>query len=180
VKPLDKLLQKWRSLKAGPNIPEGSRVLDVGCADGVLYHRYSSRISEYVGIDPILKSSVQRDNYMLIAGKYPEDLPEQPPFDVITMLAVVEHLSEELQERTATAILQHLASKGKLIITTPSPAVDNLLVIMKKLRMIDGMSLEEHYAFDFREVPRLFEDLELILHQRFQFGLNHLFVFQKS
>ena len=57
--------------------------------------------------------------------------------------------------------------------------MDPLLNMMKRLRVIDGMALEEHDNFDPHKVPRIFGDLELILHERFQLGINHLFVFQK-
>jgi len=180
VKPLDRFLQRWRILKAKPFIPVGSRLLDVGCADGFLYKKYSSRIADYVGIDPILKSSTRHENYQLIAGRYPNDLPKGPPFDVITMLAVVEHLSEALQEQLAAAIFHDLAPKGRLIVTTPSPRVDPMLHVMKRIKIIDGMALEEHNAFEPIHVPRIFAELELILHRRSQLGLNHLFVFQRN
>jgi len=173
------MLQRWRILKARPYIPEGSRVLDVGCADGLLHRMFGDRIREYVGIDPILKSSSHQDNCRYIAGRYPNDLPVLPPFNVITMLAVIEHLAEGLQREVAKASFHHLVPNGRLIITTPSPLVDPLLIMMRRLRIIDGMSLEDHYRFDFRQVPRIFEDLEIIEHKRFQLGLNHLFVFRK-
>lgn len=179
MKPLDRFLQHWRILKAGPYIPNGSRVLDIGCADGILYRRYQSRIASYVGIDPILTSSVVSDNYRLIAGKYPEDLPELEPFNVIIMLAFIEHLPSELQKQVAEAIFHQLEPKGTLVITTPSPRVDLVLKILKDTRIIDGMSLEDHYHFDIYQVPQIFEKLELVEHKRFQLGLNHLFIFQK-
>jgi len=179
VKPLDRFLQRWRILKARPYIPPDSRLLDVGCADGMLYRMVNNRVREYVGIDPSLKTSIHLENYRLIAGQYPFNMPELPPFKVITMLAVIEHLTEDVQIRTAQAVYHHLEPNGLLLITTPSPHVDHLLHFLKRLRLIDGMALEEHSRFDVRQVPQIFTDLKLILHRPFQLGLNHLFVFQK-
>jgi 2-polyprenyl-3-methyl-5-hydroxy-6-metoxy-1,4-benzoquinol methylase len=180
MKPLDRLLQRWRILKAKPHIPKGSRVLDVGSADGLLYQMLGDMIQEYVGIDPILETSIHKDNYQLISGKYPEDLPTLHPFSVITMLAVFEHIPMDREHDISEAIYLHLETHGKFIITTPSPFVDPLLHLMKRLRLIDGMALEEHGDLNFRRAPQVFGKLDLLLHQRFQLGLNHLFVFQKS
>lgn len=181
MKPLDRVLQRWRIKKVKTFVPKGSRLLDIGCADGLLYRMLRSQIVEYVGIDPILSDSVNEGKFRLIAGSFPEDLPEMRPFDAITMLAVIEHLPRHLQRETAFACVQLLKQDGILILTTPSPFVDRLLDFLKGLRVLDGMSLDEHYGFDVKEVPLLFDfdELELLQHRRFQLGLNNLFLFQK-
>ena len=181
MKPLDGLLQRWRIKKAKAFVPKGSRLLDIGCSDGLLYRMLRAQIVEYVGIDPILSDSVHEGKFRLVAGSFPEDLPDMRPFDVITMLAVIEHLPRHRQQETAFACVQLLKQNGILILTTPSPFVDRLLYFLKGLNVLDGMSLEEHYGFDVKEVPLLFdfEELMLLHHQHFQLGLNNLFVFKK-
>jgi len=64
----------------------------------------------------------------------------------------------------------------------PSPIVDRILAILKGLRLIDGMSLEQHYGFEPKSVPSLFAtaQLELAKAERFQWGCNNLFVFRKG
>ncbi len=182
MKPVDKFLQRWRIKKVRPFIPEGSRVLDIGCADGTLFWMLKSRITEYVGIDPLLSESVDEGAFKLIPGKFPKDLPEMPPFDAITMLAVIEHFPEDYQREIAIACVRFLRQDGVLILTTPSPMVDQLLDVMAGLKIIDGMSsLQEHYGFDVRQIPNIFtlDNLKLVVHSRFQLGLNNLFVFRK-
>jgi hypothetical protein len=44
------------------------------------------------------------------------------------------------------------------------------------------MSLEQHHGFEASSTRSLFErqGLKLVLHQRFQLGLNNLFVFKRG
>jgi hypothetical protein len=74
-----------------------------------------------------------------------------------------------------------LRSGGRLIVTVPSPAVDTILVGLRTIRLLDGMSLEQHYGFSPAETRLLFgfAGLTLTAQKRFQFGLNNLFVFVK-
>ena len=111
------------------------------------------RIKEYVGIDPALTATIHLENGQLISGQYPFDLPELPRFDVITILAVIEHLSKDLQIEAAQSVMRHLVPNGFLIITTSSPHVDPVLHFLKgwdllmelRLKSIDIlMSVKSH------------------------------------
>ncbi len=181
MKAVDRLLQRWRNAKVAPYLARGARVLDIGCADGALFRQFRSRIGEGVGIDPDLERSVDLGGYHLIAGWFPEDLPDQRPFDVITMLAVLEHVPPEDQPRLARHCARFLKDGGHLVITVPSPAVDPILRLLRSLRVIAGMSLEQHYGFDPRKTPAIFsvDGVALVKARRFQFGFNNLFVFEK-
>jgi SAM-dependent methyltransferase len=134
-----------------------------------------------VGIDPDLHRSVEMDHCKLISGQFPQNLPEAGPFDAITMLAVLEHIPSEQQPRWATECARLLKPGGYLVITTPSPVVDRILALLKFIRLIDGMSLEEHYGFDPHCIPSFFSvgKMKLVKASRFQLGFNNLFVFRK-
>jgi uncharacterized heparinase superfamily protein len=69
-----------------------------------------------------------------------------------------------------------------VIITVPAKAVDHLLAALRFFRLIDGMSLEEHYGFEPADTARIFSppQFRLLHHSTFQAGLNHLFVFARA
>jgi SAM-dependent methyltransferase len=177
---LDRFLTWWRIRKARPFLRAGCRLLDIGCGaeslPGTVPH-----LAEYVGIDPDLPAPRQVGTALFIKGWFPADLPELPPFDVITMLAVLEHVPPHHQGQVAEACFRFLKDGGHLIITTPSPTVDWILRILQHLHVIDGLRLEQHYGFEPRHTPVIFcrSGLTLIKQSRFQLGLNNLFVFQK-
>ena len=179
--PLDRLIQRWRIAKARRYIPADARVLDVGSHDGVMLERLGTRIHDSVGID-VNATNRTEERFRLVAGHFPDDLPDTGPFDAITMLAVVEHMQPAEQRAAAEACERLLAPGGKLVITTPSPMVDRILDVLEKLRLVHGMELHQHYGFDPRRTPEIFATGVLApkTAKRFQFGLNYLFVFEKA
>jgi predicted SAM-dependent methyltransferase len=96
-------------------------------------------------------------------------------------LAVLEHIPTAQQSQLALNCHNYLLPKGRLIITVPSPQVDQILEILLKLKLIEGMSLEEHYGYKPEDTERIFAaPLFSLLHkEKFQLGLNNLFVFEK-
>jgi 2-polyprenyl-3-methyl-5-hydroxy-6-metoxy-1,4-benzoquinol methylase len=182
VKPLDRLLQRWRIARAGRYVPPGSRVLDVGCHDGALFRQLDGRVREGVGIDGELEAPVELGRFRLLPGHFPEDLPPDEPFDAITLLAVLEHVPPDRQRDFAAACVRHLRPGGLLVVTTPAPVVDRILEALAALRLIDGMSLEQHYGFRPGDTPGIFagHGFELVTDRRFQLGLNRLFVFRRA
>ena len=90
MKYIDKFLQKWRISVVKPYIPRGSNVLDIGCADGVMFRLLNDRISHGVGIDSGLSAPINTESYTLLPGNFPQDLPpgHKSKYSVITALAV--------------------------------------------------------------------------------------------
>jgi 2-polyprenyl-3-methyl-5-hydroxy-6-metoxy-1,4-benzoquinol methylase len=181
MKPIDRLLQSWRISKALPFISNGDRVLDIGCADGAMLRCLIDVISEGVGVDPELSKANTEQNLSFIPGVFPGCLPDERPFDCIMMLAVLEHIPPKAQSELSSHCARFLNPGGKVIITVPSALVDPILSTLRFLHLIDGMSLQEHYGFKPSQTPALFtpHGFKLLQFERFQFGLNNLFVFQK-
>lgn len=180
--PVDRWLQRWRIARVRPFIPPGALVLDIGCHQGELFRQLSDRVGEGVGVDPLLAEPVDGEGYRLLPGSFPEALAaDDNRFDVITLLAVLEHIPTDRQTRLIEEIHRHLEPGGVVVITVPSPFVDRILAVLRGLRLIHGMSLEEHYGFEPAHVTPLFEERGFSPQaaKTFQLGLNHLFVFRR-
>lgn len=182
LKTTDRLIQNLRIRKAAAHIPDSGRLLDIGCGDGALFRLLSDRSIEGIGIDPTLDRSSEHGTYRLIKGWFPQDLPSTGRFNAITMLAMLEHVPPDIQAEMAEACSQLLNPSGRLIITVPSKRIDPLLDLMKRMHLIDGMSLEQHYGFDPRLTPSIFssDSLALVRDETFELGLNHLYVFEQQ
>lgn len=182
--PIDRLLQSWRLSRVRPFLRRGARVLDIGCADGVLFRRYASLGIHGVGLDPGLDRLVEDSDraFRLLPVDACAEVPDLGQFDLVVMLAVLEHVRPDAQRVLAKRILEWLTENGRLVVTVPSVAVDRILSVLLRLRLVNGMSLDEHYGFRPESVPPLFCEagFRLVRHRRFQLGLNNLFVFSKE
>ncbi len=181
MKALDRELQRQRIAQALPFVEPGSSVLDVGCNDGAFFRAAGARVARGVGVDVQQPDTWIDGPYDLRVGEFPRVIEPGESFDAVVALAVVEHMPPQGLQGWATAVPDLLAPGGRLIITTPSPRVDEILHLLIRLRIIDGMAAHEHHGFDPRTVPAIFGGgpLTLETHRRFQLGLNHLFVFDR-
>lgn len=177
---IDRWLQNWRIDEAKKWIPLNAKLLDIGCHQGELLAKLKGQISSSVGIDPLAESQ-QIGQHKIIQYSFSEQLPfEKAVFDVITILAVIEHI--ENVEQLIQECKRVLLPDGKVIITVPAPVVDHIIEWLVRLRLADGMSLEEHHGFDPTCLPTLFEQqgFDLEHWSRFQLGLNNLMVFRRN
>jgi len=182
MKYLDRLLRDWRIKVANHYVRSNDKLLDIGCFDGHLFDVLKQKnIQSSIGLDPLLKETEKKGEHLLIPGSFPNDIPKDTTFDCIVLLAVLEHIPREQQQLFNAEFFKFLNPSGRIIITVPSPFVDQILWVLKKLNLVDGMSLDEHYGFKTNEVFSLFDkkNYKLLKHKRFQFGLNNLFVFEK-
>jgi SAM-dependent methyltransferase len=176
---LDRVLQRWRADVAGAWVPTGARLLDVGCADGVLLRRLAPRLARAVGVDPHAERSISA-GVELLPGHFPgEPRFADGSFDCVTLLAVLEHVAEP--EAVARECHRVLSPGGRVVLTVPHPFVDRILDLLMRLRLVDGMEAEEHHGFDCSATGMLFERAGFAtrVDRRFQLGLNRLFVFER-
>jgi len=183
MKLLDRVFQRWRIAMAAPWIRPGDRLLDVGCDDGKFLVYLGGRIVPSVGLEPKLEPGVSAPPpHQILQETFPHcDFPPEH-FDCISLLAVLEHIPAPDLAMAVNRCQDWLKVGGRLIITVPSPLVDRILMVLKALRLVDGMCVDEHYGFRPSEVVQLFRppDFELLRYRRFQLGLNNLYVYQKN
>jgi 2-polyprenyl-3-methyl-5-hydroxy-6-metoxy-1,4-benzoquinol methylase len=180
----DRVLQNWRIATVRKLIPPGAKILDIGSEDGSLFRSLGPAVGAgSMGVDPVLKESLRVNGFVLHAGYFPTAIPSTAgQFDVITMLAVLEHFPELAYESLRSGCEKFLRPGGKVLITVPSPQVDTILKWLSFFRLIDGMSLEEHHGYEISHTMQIFRapQFRLICHKRFQLGLNNFFAFERT
>ena len=179
--PFDRLLQRWRMNVGRRWLQSDVRVIDVGAHEGELFHALGERLRFGFGIEPLCRTPLETAKFRIESGLFPAVRPDEKEWDAITMFAVLEHIPRSEQVALASACYDLLRVGGRVVITVPAKAVDHILGVLRFLRVIDGMSLEEHFGFEVTETPQIFSPprFRLLRHRRFQLGLNHLFVFEK-
>jgi len=179
---LDRALRDWRIRRATPWIPDHALVLDVGCFDDSLFRRLGSRLRFGTGVDPMIDAPLDGDRFRLIPGDFPDVPRPDVAVDVVTMLAVLEHVPSDDLDRWARACRQLLAPGGLVVATFPSPAVDRILDVLLRLRLLHGMEFGQHHGADPRAAVRAFETagFSLLRWRRFQLGLNNLIVLRRE
>ena len=134
-----------------------------------------------VGIDPHPEINFDKKSVTVQKGTFPGLNLQQTNFDAIIMLAVLEHIPKEKLNLISEECRALLKINGLLLMTVPSKRVDFILRILKKIKLIEAETLDQHYGFDVNRVEELFDSwhFKLLVKRKFQLGLNNLFVFVK-
>lgn len=165
---LEGFLARQRARTADRLIPEDKRrgrLLDIGCGS-YPYFLLSTRFREKFGIEKALPaglSPVNKEAGVVLRAHDIVDSRELPFgddfFDVVTMLAVFEHLERERLPGVFREIWRVLKPDGMYILTTPAAWTDRLLRIMSKARLVSPEEIMEHKgAYTPRELRNIIKD----------------------
>ena len=130
MKALDRELQRQRIAKALPYIPPGSSVLDIGCSDGAFLRRRGRPGGQGCRHRPPGAGSWIEGPYDLRVGEFPDVLDTGQTFDAVVRARRRRARAAEGLEAWAAAIPRPARLGGRLIITTPSPKVDEILHVL--------------------------------------------------
>jgi len=161
---LEGFLAKKRAKMANKLIPEHLRegkILDIGCGTTPFF-LMNTKFQEKFGLDPVLVNPEVKEGVSLKRFDIENDrtLPfEANFFDVVTMLAVFEHIDIDVLPTTLNEIRRVLKPGGVYILTTPCPWSDKLLRTMAKLNLVSKEEINEHKgAYGPRELRRYLKE----------------------
>lgn len=154
------LLEPWlarqRANTANRLIPSklrDGRILDIGCGTYPYFLAYVE-FEKKIAIDQLPMPSDVAHNFNI--ENYSLNLNEKPalPFDndylnIITLLAVVEHLNPNSMAILFREIYRVLRPGGMVIMTTPAAWSDGLLHLMARIGLVSAEEIDEHtYAYN--------------------------------
>lgn len=177
---LEKFLSSQRIKMAKQFIPlnvQNGKILDLGCGGFPLFLNSLDIRGKY-GIDKHI--TIRPANTFLIE----QDIEESPLlpfnsnfFDIVTMLAVIEHITPDKLDIIISEIYRILKRKGVFIITSPHKWTGCILKIAASLNLISRKEINEHKKlYTPREIIHMLSngsfDENKIRHGFFECGMN--------
>lgn len=149
---LEGFLAQQRAKAADTLIPEllrSGRILDIGCGSFPFF-LVSTNFSEKHGLDRVLGSDVKRCQAQGIRlSSFDMETEQRLPypdshFDIVTMLAVFEHIEPVRLVMVLKEVLRVLKPGGQYILTTPAAWTDPLLRLLARLNVVSREEIDEH------------------------------------
>ncbi len=145
---LEPLLARLRARQANrliPNQLRRGRILDIGCGTYPYFLAHTS-FKEKFAIDQLSPYTAHSEiHWYTLDLNHETSLPFADGFfQVVTMLAVVEHLSPDSLIGLFSEAYRTLAPGGVVILTTPAVWSNNLLKLMARLYLVSKEEIDEH------------------------------------
>jgi SAM-dependent methyltransferase len=144
------MLARLRARKANALIDPAARagrILDIGCGSYPFFLA-GTPFAEKHGVDRVIDDGQIADVHVLrrdVLDGEPLPYPDGH-FDVVTMLAVFEHIPREHLGSVLDDAYRVLAPAGVLVMTTPSSVTGPILDVMARLRLVSHEEIDEHEA----------------------------------
>ncbi len=148
---LEPLLARLRTQRANQLIPaelRAGRILDIGCGSFPYFLSHTA-FQEKFAVDQLaMAEETATQNriqfYTLDLNNEPRLPFERDYFDVVTLLAVVEHLNPDSMAILFQECCRVLKPGGSVIMTTPAAWSDGLLKFMARLNLVSAEEIHEH------------------------------------
>lgn len=145
---LEPFLSRKRAAMANSLIPSelrAGRILDVGCGSYPYFLSHTA-FKEKFAIDQLPPSVSQSELswHVLNLNEAPKLPFEDSFFNVVTLLAVAEHVNPTSLERLLGEAYRVLRPGGRVILTTPAAWSDGLLKFMARVGLVSAEEINEH------------------------------------
>lgn len=148
---LEPLLARLRTQRANKLIPQDlreGRILDIGCGSYPYFLAHTA-FKEKFAVDqlPMPKETAARNQiefYELNLNAEPQLPFGAGYFDVVTLLAVVEHLDPRSMAALFKECHRVLRPGGMVVLSTPAAWSDGLLHVMAHLSLVSAEEIHEH------------------------------------
>jgi len=183
---LESFLRAQRLKRVLPYIKsyENCVLLDIGCGwEARLLREVEPYIQQGIGVD-FKAPNILTDKIQTISATLEESLPfNNETFDLITLLAVLEHLDHPLSILKECARL--LKPGGAILLTVPSKRAKPVLEFLAyRLGLVSADEIRDHKRYFNREDLFILlggvDSLSIKRHQYFQLGLNNHLVAVKN
>jgi SAM-dependent methyltransferase len=145
---LEKTLAQLRAIQANKLIPTDhrlGRILDIGCGS-FPYFLSHTKFKNKFAIDKQKPNSSSSDiQWICLDLNHADQMPlESSYFDVVTMLALIEHLNPENLVKLFLEVNRILVPGGVLIVTTPASWSNGLLKFLASINFVSKEEIDEH------------------------------------
>ena len=178
---LEGFLAEKRSGMANSLIPDKSRsgrILDIGCGQ-IPFFLINTEFEEKHGIDSCIDESRKFQGIHVkkteARGKGSLEFSDGY-FDVVTILAVIEHIEPDNLTKFLEEIKRILKPGGRLILTTPCPWSDKILRALSFLGFVSKEEIDDHKsALSHRNLRKHLSDTGFS-EERMRFGYFEIFL----
>ena len=180
---LDKTIAHMRLSQVLKHVPDNSDVPDFGCGNqAFLLRSITKRISYGKGIDFGIKKDHPFENIFLepMTANYAGLIKDYHKYDVVIMLAVIEHVPLKDVVRLLKLLKSKLKKNGKIVMTTPTTRGQFVLELLAfKLHIISEKQILDHKKYynkeDFVTLTKSI-GMKLESYSTFQIGMNSIIV----
>lgn len=181
---LEPLLRRLRIKRVSPTLKRypGCQLLDIGCGwDAKFLRSVEPYIAYGCGMD-FKAPGITTEKLQTLEITLDKTLPfKDESFDVVTMLAVLEHLEHHIE--IVEEVFRVLRPKGALIVTVPSHRAKPVLEFLAyRLGIVSKQEIMDHKRYFGRDdLIFLFQTtgFRVLLHRYFQLGMNNFCLVEK-